>query len=656
MKNILIAVAGFMLPSLLVAETLTFSDISTNYTTCNNRIEVSTLFDGNNNGAGCSLDYVAFETNPKEDKFVESVEIFFENTDNLDYFYFENGNYWIEQNDLNTSNSYKFDIPESSLFTNNVYFEVYGLNGPMLLTEIKYVLRDRNTTDPKKVNLENTINQYIDFNNSNLECKTSRSGFTTPSDDAIDVVESTFMGCSVDDGGYLQNIMFTENVDITKIEVRADKEESIIYVASFKNDGQEVFSSTDGLFNIPNTNSISISPFFGSGYVSVTDIYIYGKKTSEQENTTTDGTELPDNNGDGGDTNNNSGDETSNEGESGSNTGGESSTGNNDSITMTYTAFIIKSASNPSSISAPNVGGGSVVAVDDDCSDGGLETNTVNALNSMFSRTLDSSGWCSTTNLTANGISNLTKEIGALTNLTNLSLTSSSFTTVPVEISNLSSLNYLQFWNVSGLNSLPDELCSMNNLNEFSIGYVPLSDLPACFGNMSSLTDLGIYSLTNMTTLPDSLGSLSNLSEIYIDKTPLVELPNSIGNLSNLDRLVVFQGDLGSIPDSIGNLSSLSEINFRWNNISGDLPSSITNLSNLEILNLSNNNISSIPSDIDRLSSLNSLSFYSNNISVAPIEINNMVLDYLHLGANPGVGSASFNAISCDNVSGTCVK
>lgn len=650
MKNILIAIAGFMLPSLLIAETLTFSDISENYTTCNNEIEMSTLFNGNNNEPGCSLDYVDFETNQKEDKFVESVEIFFKNTDNLDYFYFENGNYWIEKNDLNASNSYKFDIPESSLFTNYVYFEVYGLNGPMLLTEIKYILRDRNSTDPKKVNLENTINQYIDFNNSNLECKTSRSGFKTSSDDAIDVVESTSMGCSVDDGGYLQNIMFTENVDITKVEVRASKDESIIYLASFKNDEQEVFSSTDGLFNISNVNNISVSPFFGSGYVNVTDIYIYGKKTSEQENTKTDGTELPN------DSDNNSGDETSNEEGTDSNTGGGDSISENDSISMTYTAFIVKGAFNPNSVADPGVGGGSIVSVDDDCSDGSLETNTVNSLNSMFSRTLDSSGWCSTTNLTVNGISNLTKEIGALTNLTNLSITSSSFAIVPAEIANLSNLNYLQFWNVSGLNSLPDELCSMNNLNEFSIGYVPLSDLPTCFGNMSSLTNLGIYSLTNMTTLPDSLGGLSNLSEIYIDKTPLVELPNSIGNLSNLDRLVVFQGDLGSIPDSIGNLSSLSEINFRWNSISGDLPSSITNLSNLEILNLSNNNISSIPNDIDKLTSLNSLSFYSNNISVAPIEINNMILDYLHLGANPGVGSASFNAISCDNVSGTCVK
>ncbi len=95
--------------------------------------------------------------------------------------------------------------------------------------------------------------------------------------------------------------------------------------------------------------------------------------------------------------------------------------------------------------------------------------------------------------LQINRLTTLPKEIGNLTNLTNLSLSNNELVTLPKEIGNLTKLEIL-------------------NLQDNQ-----LTTLSHTIGNLKNLKSLNILNNTNLTILPNEVEKLQNLESFYID-------------------------------------------------------------------------------------------------------------------------------------------
>lgn len=168
---------------------------------------------------------------------------------------------------------------------------------------------------------------------------------------------------------------------------------------------------------------------------------------------------------------------------------------------------------------------------------------------------------------------------------------------------------------------IPEEIGNLTQLDGLSISTNLNGTLPA---SLSKLTNLTYLTLSNSMgtlrdTLPVDIGNLKNLKRLHLVKVLKGQIPESIGELSNLEWLTLRENQLsGSIPASIGNLTNLSAMNLSANGLSGVLPETLGNLNRLEELNLSRNQFSgSLPASLGRLSKLRTLELYENQLSGA---------------------------------------
>ena len=145
--------------------------------------------------------------------------------------------------------------------------------------------------------------------------------------------------------------------------------------------------------------------------------------------------------------------------------------------------------------------------------------------------------------------------------------------------------------------------------------------LPSEIGDFASLQYLDVSGNNIEGEIPSELGSLSNLQELYIENNRIEgNIPSSIGGLSNLLYFWMYSNDLnGSIPSQVGSLSSLIHFYGSINNFDGEIPSGFGNLTSLQFLGLDNNDLSGdVPSSIGNLTSLSDFRLYGNTISGLP--------------------------------------
>jgi len=211
-------------------------------------------------------------------------------------------------------------------------------------------------------------------------------------------------------------------------------------------------------------------------------------------------------------------------------------------------------------------------------------------------------------------------EIGNLTKLEELDLYKCNLTgSIPPEIGNLQYLHHLHLsWNsLSG--SIPPEIGNLINLKYLSFGHNELTgNIPMQLSNLTVLNHLGI-DWNNLTGIfPQELCYLNNLMSIFLNHNELTgSIPSEIGNLDNLTYLNFSSNNFsGFIPPEIGNLDNLAYLYLNFNNISGTIPTSIGNLGNLKDLLLNSNNLTgSLPSEIANLNNLHFLRVSHNQLS-----------------------------------------
>ena len=142
--------------------------------------------------------------------------------------------------------------------------------------------------------------------------------------------------------------------------------------------------------------------------------------------------------------------------------------------------------------------------------------------------------------------------------------------------------------------------------------------IPAELGNLASLQYLALNDNNLSGAIPTQLGNLANLTELYLDGNDLSgSIPAELGNLASLQYLYLEDNALsGTIPTQLGNLASLTLMSFGNNDLSGSIPAELGNLANLTDLYLYENNLSgSIPAELGNLARLTTLQISGNGLS-----------------------------------------
>lgn len=140
--------------------------------------------------------------------------------------------------------------------------------------------------------------------------------------------------------------------------------------------------------------------------------------------------------------------------------------------------------------------------------------------------------------------------------------------TIPIEISQLSNLMFLDVSNNEIEGAIPEELGSIETLMGLNLSHNVLT------GN-----------------IPDELGNLTNVMILDLSHNELNgSMPSTIGNMTSLVELSIDNNQLGGeLPIELGQLPYLSEFNANDNEFIGTIPSEISGMISLDYLLLQNN-------------------------------------------------------------------
>lgn len=169
--------------------------------------------------------------------------------------------------------------------------------------------------------------------------------------------------------------------------------------------------------------------------------------------------------------------------------------------------------------------------------------------------------------------------------------------------------------NKNQLTEIPKEIGQLTQLTELNLSSNQLTILPDSLGQLTQLTSLDL-SNNQLTTLPDSLGQLTQLKTFIAHNNLLTELPDWHGKFIGLEWLTVGDNKLIRIPTWIEqkkNLKSLDLSNCQLISI----PGWINELTELENLWLMRNQLVNLPSSLARLEKLKQLELEENPLNPA---------------------------------------
>eukprot|EP00658_Telonema_sp_P-2_P052147 TRINITY_DN4032_c0_g1_i6.p1 TRINITY_DN4032_c0_g1~~TRINITY_DN4032_c0_g1_i6.p1 ORF type:complete len:887 (+),score=95.56 TRINITY_DN4032_c0_g1_i6:717-3377(+) len=178
---------------------------------------------------------------------------------------------------------------------------------------------------------------------------------------------------------------------------------------------------------------------------------------------------------------------------------------------------------------------------------------------------------------------------------------------MPVELSQLTRMQYLDAFNNSLSGSIPNQLASLTRM-QFLILYSNWlsGSIPHQFSSMTSLRHLLLIANWISGSIPRQLSSLSQLQNLFLSYNLLSgSIPSELGSLSVLNFLGLAHNSLtGSVPPELSKLTALSKLLLNQNTLSGTLASHGL-ASSATTLSLSNNGISgTIPISVASMTAL----------------------------------------------------
>ncbi|KAL7168304.1 hypothetical protein ACSBR2_038694 [Camellia fascicularis] len=185
---------------------------------------------------------------------------------------------------------------------------------------------------------------------------------------------------------------------------------------------------------------------------------------------------------------------------------------------------------------------------------------------------------------------------------------------VPMSLTNMSSLTYLDLTFTRLHGKLPDIIFHLPNLQILSLGvnFDLTGNLPVVnWSSSSSLKMLNLVSSSFSRELPDSIGSLKSLNSLNLTSCKFSgSIPKSLGNLTQ-----VTDSFNGQIPFTLSNLNQLTLLDLSENNLDGKIPN-FSGLHNLQTLHLHNNSLNgTLPSWLLNLPSLTESDLSSNQLT-----------------------------------------
>ena len=237
-----------------------------------------------------------------------------------------------------------------------------------------------------------------------------------------------------------------------------------------------------------------------------------------------------------------------------------------------------------------------------------------------------------------NEMTELPKEVGSLTKLTNFPFSNNQLTYLPKEIGNLTSLNALNLSH-NQLSKLPVEICNLTSVKSLNLSKNPdlilTEDQKEWINKIKgSSFDYSFVELDN--DLLDRYKMNKSEKTSWINRLWYWADMNHISNLtwhvdnnieqggfwSGLSRdkkklltaeyLILQREDLYQLPSEIGNLMHLTSIYINKNHLN-KLPAEISKLVNLTLLDLSDNELTELPEETFKLIKLRSLYCHDNN-------------------------------------------
>jgi internalin A len=167
-----------------------------------------------------------------------------------------------------------------------------------------------------------------------------------------------------------------------------------------------------------------------------------------------------------------------------------------------------------------------------------------------------------------------------------------------------------------GLTEIPREVFQLQNLTQLFLFNNQIVEIPDVIAQLQNLTSLSLFN-NQIVEIPDAIAQLQNLTKLDLRNNRIVKIPDAIAQLQNLTSLDISCNQIVEIPDVIAQLQNLTKLDLHNNRIV-EIPDTIERLQNLKMLDLSRNQIVKIPDTIENLQSLKKLDLRENSLPIPP--------------------------------------
>lgn len=162
----------------------------------------------------------------------------------------------------------------------------------------------------------------------------------------------------------------------------------------------------------------------------------------------------------------------------------------------------------------------------------------------------------------------------------------------------------------NGLGELSRGIGNLSNLEFLCLSGNRLEDLPDVFQNLD-LKDLYL-SENRLRQVPAPVLQIKALTKLSVACNQLRKLPEAIGHLPNLEFLDLSYNEISYLPKSLAELQALAQINMAFNPLGDEVPRELCELKGLRVLNFDYTGVKVIPDAMGNLRNLETLQASGN--------------------------------------------